>query len=72
MKLGTEAEALAPGPPWPAIRALGNVLRHAYDQIDPERVWEIVTRDLPPLRTAVEHAMARLDAEGNAPLGGGE
>jgi uncharacterized protein with HEPN domain len=32
-RLGTEAEALAPGPPWRAIRDLGNVLRHAYDDV---------------------------------------
>jgi uncharacterized protein with HEPN domain len=25
-KLGVEAEALAPGPPWQAVRSLGNVL----------------------------------------------
>jgi uncharacterized protein with HEPN domain len=46
-KLGAEAERLAPGPPWQAVRSFGNVLRHAYDQIDPARIWEIVTRDLP-------------------------
>ena len=45
-KLGEEADVLAPGPPWQAVRALGNVLRHAYDQVDPTRIWEIVTRDL--------------------------
>lgn len=26
-KLGAQAEALAPGPPWQAVRAFGNVLR---------------------------------------------
>ena len=28
-KLGPQAEALAPGPPGPAVRAFGNALRHA-------------------------------------------
>ncbi|MBO0711333.1 MAG: DUF86 domain-containing protein, partial [Acetobacteraceae bacterium] len=46
-KLGVKAEQLAPGPPWPAVRSVGNALRHAYDQIDPARIWEIATRDLP-------------------------
>ncbi len=30
-KLGAQADELAPGPPWVAVRAFGNVLRHAYD-----------------------------------------
>jgi uncharacterized protein with HEPN domain len=34
-KLGAQADELAPGPPWHAIRAFGNVLRRAYDQVDP-------------------------------------
>jgi uncharacterized protein with HEPN domain len=51
-KLGTEAERLAPGPLWQAVRSFGNVLRHAYDQVDPARIWEIVTRDLPLLETS--------------------
>lgn len=40
-KLGEAADELAPGPPWKAVRALGNVFRHAYDQVDPARIWEI-------------------------------
>ena len=60
-KLGAQADELAPGPPWRAVRAFGNVLRHAYDQIDPARIWEIATQDLPPLAAAVEAALKRLD-----------
>lgn len=59
-KLGDEAEQLAPGPPWQAVRALGNALRHAYDQVDPARIWEIVTQDLPQMATAVDAALRRL------------
>ena len=51
-KLGSQAEDLAPGPPWPAVRAFGNVLRHAYDQVDPSRIWEIATGDLPLMAAA--------------------
>jgi uncharacterized protein with HEPN domain len=56
-KLGTEGERLAAGPPWQAIRSFGNVLRHAYDQVDPARIWEIVNRDLPVLEAAVLRAL---------------
>ena len=60
-KLGAAAEALAPGSPWKAVRAFGNVLRHAYDQVDPSRVWEIAVQDLPQMVAAVEAALKRLD-----------
>ncbi len=59
-KLGDQAEALAPGPPWRAVRAFGNVLRHAYDQVDPARIWEIVTQDLSQIVVSVEEALKRL------------
>jgi len=37
------------------------VLRHAYDQIDPVRIWEIATGDLPRMAAAAEAALRRLD-----------
>jgi len=60
-KLGPQADELAPGMPWRAVRAFGNVLRHAYDQVDPARIWEIVTSDLPVMADAAEAALLRLD-----------
>ena len=62
-KLGTQADELAPGPPWHAVRVFGSVLRHAYDQVDPARIWEIATRDLPQVAAAAEAALQRLDAK---------
>jgi uncharacterized protein with HEPN domain len=46
-KLGPQAEILAPGPLWPDVRGLGNVPRHAYDRVDPAKIWKIITNDLP-------------------------
>jgi uncharacterized protein with HEPN domain len=60
-KLGEEAAVHAPDQPWPAIRALGNVLRHQYDDVDPAPIWRIVSGDLPKLRAAVEQALTVLD-----------
>ena len=62
VKLGRQADELAPGPPWHAVRAFGNVLSHAYDQVDRARIWEIATRDLPQIATAAELALQRLGA----------
>jgi uncharacterized protein with HEPN domain len=43
-----------PGIRWRMVADLGNVLRHAYDQILDRRIWEIVTNDMPPLKAAIE------------------
>jgi uncharacterized protein with HEPN domain len=59
-RLGSAAETLAPGPPWRAIRDLGNVLRHAYDGVDPAAISRIVRDDLASLKQAVERALEAL------------
>jgi uncharacterized protein with HEPN domain len=42
-----------PEVPWRAVADLGNVLRHAYDQVVDERIWRIVEKDLPSLKNAI-------------------
>jgi len=59
-KLGDLALSLVPGQPWQEIRALGNRLRHEYDAIREDRLWDIVEVDLPPLCAACEDALRRL------------
>jgi uncharacterized protein with HEPN domain len=59
-KLGDAADDLAPCPPWKAVKAFGNVLRHAHDQVDPVRISEIATQDLPQMAAAVEAGLNRL------------
>lgn len=66
-KLGAEAERLAPDQPWADIASIGNVLRHQYDDVDPEVVWSIVARDLVTLKIAVRRALATLASEGELP-----
>jgi uncharacterized protein with HEPN domain len=62
-KLGTHAERLAPDQPWADIRSIGNMLRHQYDDVDPEVIWWIVQRDLAPLKAAAQRALAALSAD---------
>jgi len=47
---------------WRLVADLGNVLRHAYDQVLDEHIWDIASNHLPPLKTAVE-AMLREEAK---------
>lgn len=47
--------------PWKEIMAVGNILRHNYDRISDAIVYEIVRKDLPPLKAAVAAMEASLD-----------
>ena len=62
-KLGSQAPILLSDQPWYKIRAFGNVLRHEYDEINLDRVWEIVKSDLPSLLASSEAALGKLEGE---------
>ena len=61
-KLGKDADRLIPGLPSDEIRGLGNRLRHEYDTIRPDRLWDVVQNDLPSLLAACRAALPRLDS----------
>jgi uncharacterized protein with HEPN domain len=50
IRLGEDAETIAPGPDWEGFRGMGNLLRHAYHRIDDQIVWNTVKDELPPMR----------------------
>lgn len=58
IRLKDSAEVLCPGVPWRDIRGMGNWLRHQYDRVDIETVWNTIQVDLPGLKAAIEHALA--------------
>ena len=60
VKLGPDAETLAPGIPWPDIRGLGNHLRHRYRGVRNSDIWAIISENLPPLRHECVSAQERL------------
>jgi uncharacterized protein with HEPN domain len=60
-KLEGVADELASNQPWSDIRALGNIIRHEYDAIDPAVIWKIVADDLLPLEGAVQSAIKKLE-----------
>ena len=49
---------------WQAIAGLRNVLVHDYLGIKVERIWEIIQRDIPPLRRAIESMRAKREGPG--------
>ena len=46
---------------WRGVADIGNTLRHAYDQVSDHRIWQVVTDELPALKTAVEAMIAEVD-----------
>ena len=48
---------------WRRLADLGNILRHAYDGVDDDIMWTIVTGHLPPLRAAVAEILSEIGAE---------
>lgn len=62
-RLGERAAELMPGQPWGDIRGMGNRLRHAYDRISLDVIWNAVCHDLPDLAGDARRALAQLRAE---------
>jgi len=49
-----------PTMPWRNIIAIGNKLRHEYQRIDPDIIWEIARKHLADLRPVIEAIIADL------------
>lgn len=49
--------------PWPAITGFRNVLVHDYLGLSLNRIWEIIERDLPNLRSAVAAMLNELERD---------
>jgi uncharacterized protein with HEPN domain len=57
IRLGGEAEQIAPGPDWKGFRGMGDLLRHAYHRIDDQIIWNTVKDELPHMREVVVEAL---------------
>lgn len=49
-RLPANIKAGEPTIEWKRMVDFGNLLRHAYHRVDPKLVFEIASRDLPPLK----------------------
>jgi uncharacterized protein with HEPN domain len=63
-RLGADAATLMPAQPWGDIRGMGNRLRHAYDRISVDLVWNTVNDRLPALLADAREAFVRLAPPG--------
>jgi uncharacterized protein with HEPN domain len=62
-RLSAETKGRRPEIPWKDIGGFRNVLVHDYLGLNLSRIWSIIERDLPPLRTAVEAMLVGLEGE---------
>ena len=63
--LGEHAAKLMPSQPWGDIRGMGNRLRHAYDRVSVDVIWDAACSDLPGLAVDARRALAQLQADQN-------
>jgi uncharacterized protein with HEPN domain len=60
IRLKDAAEMLCPDVPWRDVRGIGNWLRHQYDRVDVDTIWNTIQDDLPPLKSAVAKALSAM------------
>ena len=60
-RLGETAAILMPDRPWADIRGMGNRLRHAYDRINLDIIWNTVTARVPSLGADARAALRHLE-----------
>jgi uncharacterized protein with HEPN domain len=51
---------------WRNIRGIGNLLRHEYDRIEQDIIWQIASEGLAPLKRAVQAMLAKQQAPGGS------
>lgn len=55
-----DVQAQFPNIPWAAIIGMRNILVHAYDSIDPVKLWHAATVSVPELLRYLDDAIARM------------
>ena len=53
--------------PWRNIADLGNVIRHAYDEVDLGILWDISQKRLPELARVIDFLLSRNVTDGDSP-----
>lgn len=59
-RLGERAEELMPEQPWSDIRGRGNRLRHAYDRVSLDIVWNMARDRLPALAAEARRVLPQM------------
>jgi uncharacterized protein with HEPN domain len=57
--LTEEMKTRHPEIPWAKVAGIGNILRHEYERIAPDILWNVVQKELAPLEAACRDELAR-------------
>lgn len=57
-KVSEATQRRLPAIDWQGVRQMRNRLIHGYDSVDPERVWDALSIDVPPLIAELDRALA--------------
>ena len=57
-KLTKEFKALHPETPWAIIEKMRHILVHDYFRINPDVLWDVVIKDIPPLKAQIKQYIA--------------
>ncbi len=60
-RISEEYRASHPEIPWRGMTALRNVLIHDYEEVDLNQVWQVVEKELLPLKKAIKSVLPSLD-----------
>jgi uncharacterized protein with HEPN domain len=44
--------------PWQQMASAGNIYRHEYEDVLPQRVWKTLSEEIPKLRAVIEQELA--------------
>ena len=58
-----DLKATEPDIPWRQIAGVGNVLRHGYETVSDEVLWDIIVRHLDPLEAATRRLIEKGEIE---------
>lgn len=61
--LSDEVKARDRSLPWSEMRGLRNIVAHAYHRVDPARVWQVVTADLPQTHEKIKTLLEKVREE---------
>lgn len=50
-----------PGTPWKIIVGMRHFLVHGYYEVDPDEVWNVIDKDLAPLKEQLESYLKELE-----------